>query len=126
MLDRDLILDAIEDAQRILAEHIEPGSPSESRDHHQHASVSAGPARSRGCGQTAPRWVWAARRKMILPKKYGKRPWESEEDKQLREMVEAGKTITIISLTLKRTVTAVRGRLGILKISIGKVGRRPK
>jgi hypothetical protein len=26
MLDRDLVLDAIEDAQRILAEHIEPGS----------------------------------------------------------------------------------------------------
>jgi hypothetical protein len=28
---------------------------------------------------------------MILPKKYGKRPWEPEEEKQLREMVEAGK-----------------------------------
>ncbi len=26
MLDRDLVLDAIEDAQRILAAHIEPGS----------------------------------------------------------------------------------------------------
>ena len=63
---------------------------------------------------------------MILPKKYGKRPWEPEEEKQLREMVEAGKTITIISLKLKRTVTAVRGRLGILKVSLHKVGRRPK
>ena len=63
--------------------------------------------------------------KMIMPR-YGKRPWEPEEDKQLREMVEAGKTITMISLTLKRTVTAVRGRLGILKVSLGKVGRRPK
>ena len=63
--------------------------------------------------------------KMIMPG-YGKRPWEPEEDNQLREMVEAGKTITIISLRLKRTVTAVRGRLGILKVSLGKVGRRPK
>jgi len=63
---------------------------------------------------------------MILPMKYGKRPWEPEEDNQLREMVEAGKTITIISLRLKRTVTAVRGRLGILKVSLGRVGRRPK
>jgi hypothetical protein len=63
---------------------------------------------------------------MILPNKYGKRPWEPEEDNQLREMVEAGKTITIISLRLKRTVTAVRGRLGILKVSLGKVGRRSK
>ena len=58
--------------------------------------------------------------------KYVKRPWRPEEERQLREMVEAGKTITIISLTLKRTVTAVRGRLGILKVSLGKVGRRPK
>ena len=63
---------------------------------------------------------------MILPMKYGKRPWEPEEDNQLREMVEAGKTITIISLKLKRTITAVRGRLGILKVSLRKVGRRPK
>jgi len=61
-----------------------------------------------------------------MPRKYGKRPWEPEEDNQLREMVEAGKTITIISLRLKRTVTAVRGRLGFLKVSLGKVGRRPK
>ena len=55
--------------------------------------------------------------------KYGKRPWQPDEERQLREMVEAGKTITSISLRLKRTVTAVRGRLGILKISLGKVGR---
>jgi hypothetical protein len=41
-------------------------------------------------------------------------------------MVDAGKAITMISLRLKRTVTAVRGRLGILKISVGKVGRPPK
>jgi hypothetical protein len=59
---------------------------------------------------------------MILPRKYGKRPWEPEEEKQLREIVEAGKTITIISLRLKRTVTAVRGRLSILKVSLQKVG----
>jgi hypothetical protein len=63
---------------------------------------------------------------MILPRRYGKRPWEPEEEKQLREMVEAGKTITMIALRLKRTVTAVRGRLGILKVSLGKVGRSPK
>ena len=64
--------------------------------------------------------------KMIMPRNYCKRPWEPEEDNQLREMVEAGKTITIMSLRLKRTVTAVRGRLGILKVSLHKVGRRRK
>ena len=63
---------------------------------------------------------------MILRKKNARRPWEPEEEKQLREMAEAGKTITIISLKLKRTVTAVRGRLGILKVSLHKVWRRPK
>jgi hypothetical protein len=44
--DRDLVLDAIEEAQRILAEHIEPGFTAESRGHDQHASVSIGPARA--------------------------------------------------------------------------------
>jgi hypothetical protein len=41
-------------------------------------------------------------------------------------MVEAGKTITMIALRLNRTVTAVRGRLGILKVSLHKVGRLTK
>jgi len=59
---------------------------------------------------------------MIL--RYVKRPWKPEEERQLREMAEAGKTITMIALRLKRTVTAVRGRLGILKVSIRKV--RPR
>jgi hypothetical protein len=57
---------------------------------------------------------------------YGKRPWRPDEERQLREMVEAGKTITSISLRLKRTITAVRGRLGVLKVSLGRVGRPPK
>jgi hypothetical protein len=34
MLDRDLVLDAIEDAQRILAEHIEPGPRNRFRRRH--------------------------------------------------------------------------------------------
>jgi hypothetical protein len=63
---------------------------------------------------------------MSLSRKYARRPWDPEDEKQLREMAEAGKTITIIALRLKRTVTAVRGRLGILKVSLRKVGRCPK
>jgi hypothetical protein len=42
---------------------------------------------------------------VILRKKNARRPWEPEEEKQLREMAEAGKTITIMALKLKRTVT---------------------
>ena len=45
-----------------------------------------------------------------------KRPWGPEEDKQLREMVEAGKSITLIALRHKRTVAAVRTRLSVLKV----------
>jgi hypothetical protein len=45
---------------------------------------------------------------MILRKKNARRPWEPEEEKQLREMAEAGKTVTIMALKLKRAVTAVR------------------
>jgi hypothetical protein len=41
-------------------------------------------------------------------------------------MAEAGKTITMIALRLKRTVTAVRCRLSILKISLHKLGRLPR
>jgi hypothetical protein len=49
------------------------------------------------------------------------RRWEPDEDKQLREMVEAGKSPTMIALRLKRTVGAVRGRLTVLRITIRKV-----
>ena len=45
-------------------------------------------------------------------------PLAAEEERQLREMAEAGKSVKMIGLELKRTVSAVRGRLGILKISI--------
>ena len=49
------------------------------------------------------------------------RRWEPDQDKQLREMVEAGKSPTMIALRLKRTVGAVRGRLTVLRITIRKV-----
>jgi hypothetical protein len=42
-------------------------------------------------------------------------------DKQLREMVEAGKSVTTIALRLKRTVLAVRWRLSILSISVRRI-----
>jgi hypothetical protein len=52
-----------------------------------------------------------------------KRPWELDEEKQLRQMVEAGKSVTLIALRLKRTEQAVRQRLYILNIPLrDKVG----
>jgi hypothetical protein len=59
---------------------------------------------------------------MIPGMKNAWRPWTGEEDRQLREMVEAGKSVTIMALRLKRTETAIRGRLSILKLSL-KQGR---
>ena len=50
-----------------------------------------------------------------------RRIWEPDEDKQLREMVEAGKSPTMIALRLKRTVSAVRGRLTVLRITVRRV-----
>jgi hypothetical protein len=99
------------------------GLTAECRSHHHHASISIGTARCGACYETPARELRATRRKMILSRK---RPWEPEEEKQLREMAEAGKTITMIALRLKRTVTAVCGRLSILKVSLHKAGRSPK
>jgi hypothetical protein len=47
-----------------------------------------------------------------------RRVWEPDEEKQLREMTEAGKSPTLIALRLKRTAAAVRARLTILGIPV--------
>ena len=47
-----------------------------------------------------------------------KRPWEPEEEQQLRRLVDAGKSVMLIALRLRRTQQAVRQRLTILKISV--------
>src|SRR5258706_1296626 len=47
------------------------------RSHHQHASISIGPARCGGCYETPARELRATHRKMILSRK---RPWEPEEE----------------------------------------------
>jgi hypothetical protein len=44
-----------------------------------------------------------------------------EHNKQLREMGEAGKSVTTIALRLKRRVLAVRSRLSILSISVRRI-----
>jgi hypothetical protein len=51
-------------------------------------------------------------------KKNARRIWKSEEESQLREMAKAGKSVTMIALRLKRTVTAVRGRSSLLGVSL--------
>jgi hypothetical protein len=54
----------------------------------------------------------------MRPRKQARRPWEPEEEQQLRQMAEAGKRVTIMALRLKRTTMAVRQRLHILKIHL--------
>jgi hypothetical protein len=55
---------------------------------------------------------------MILSAQNTGRPWEPGDDKQLREMAEAGNRVITIALKLKRMVKAVRARPSILRISI--------
>ena len=55
---------------------------------------------------------------MILSAQNARRIWEPEEDKQLREMAEAGKSVTMMALRLKRTEMALRQRLHTLKIHL--------
>jgi hypothetical protein len=43
---------------------------------------------------------------MILGAQNAKRIWEPEHDKQLREMAQAGKSVTMMALRLKRTEMA--------------------
>jgi hypothetical protein len=111
--DQNLFLDAIEDAQRILAEHIEPTSR---RNPNHRLLLFSGQPR-RGSSPQAPRaGSGLRRRKMIRGAQNAQRIWEPEQDKQLREMAEAGKSVTMMALRLKRTEMALRQRLHTLKI----------
>jgi len=47
-----------------------------------------------------------------------RRIWEPEQDKQLREMAEAGKSVTMMARRLKRTELALRQRVHTLKIHL--------
>jgi hypothetical protein len=53
---------------------------------------------------------------MILGAQNAKRIWEPEHDK--REMAQAGKSVTMMALRLKRTEMALRQRLHALKIHL--------
>lgn len=55
---------------------------------------------------------------MILGAQNAQRIWEPEQDRQLREMAEAGKSVTMMALRLKRTEMALRQRLHTLKIHL--------
>ena len=57
---------------------------------------------------------------MIYAKPIAKRRWTPEDDKLLREWLDAGKTVTVTALKLKRTKGAVRARMSDLKIAARK------
>lgn len=62
---------------------------------------------------------------MILGAQNAQRIWEPEQDKQLREMAEAGKSVTMMALRLKRTEMALRQRLHTLKIHLRDNKKEP-
>jgi len=55
---------------------------------------------------------------MILGAQNAQRIWDPEQDRQLREMAEAGKSVTMMALRLKRTEMALRQRLHTLQIHL--------
>jgi hypothetical protein len=62
---------------------------------------------------------------MIRGAQNAQRIWEPEQDKQLREMAEAGKSVTMMALRLKRTEMALRQRLHTLKIHLRDNKKEP-
>jgi hypothetical protein len=69
--------------------------------------------------------VRAARCKMIRGAQNTRRVWQPEQDKQLREMAEAGKSVTMMALRLKRTELALRQRLHTLRIHLRDNKKEP-
>jgi hypothetical protein len=62
---------------------------------------------------------------MIKGTRKAKRPWGPEEDKLLREMVEAGKSVTLMALRHRRTEEAIRQRLHVLDIHLRDDRKNP-
>jgi DNA invertase Pin-like site-specific DNA recombinase len=62
---------------------------------------------------------------MIQKAKNLRRHWTPEEDQQLRELIEAGKSLTLIVARLDRTKMAVQHRLQVLKIHLREDKKNP-
>jgi DNA invertase Pin-like site-specific DNA recombinase len=62
---------------------------------------------------------------MIQKAKNLRRHWTPEEDQQLRELIEAGKSLTLIVARLDRTKMAVQHRLQVLKIHLREDKKDP-
>jgi hypothetical protein len=63
---------------------------------------------------------------MIRGAQNAKRVWQPEQDRQLREMAEAGKSVTMMALRLKRTEMALRQRLHTLRIHLRDNKNHPR
>ena len=63
---------------------------------------------------------------MILGAQNAQRIWDPEQDRQLREMAEAGKSVTMMALRLKRTEMALRQRLHTLQIHLRDNRKDPR
>ena len=62
---------------------------------------------------------------MIRNAQNAQRIWDPEQDRELREMAEAGKSVTMMALRLKRTEMALRQRLHTLKIHMRDNKKQP-
>jgi hypothetical protein len=65
---------------------------------------------------------------MMFSRKYNNRRWSEEDDRLLRRMSEAGKSLTLMAVKLDRPMPSIKARAEDLSIAIAgtNIGKRRK
>jgi hypothetical protein len=63
---------------------------------------------------------------MAMKSKTANKLWTPEEDKQLKFLIETSISLNLVAAKLQRSVSAVKNRARVLKISIARTGLKAK
>ena len=63
---------------------------------------------------------------MAMKSKTANNLWTPEEDKQLKSLIETSISLNLVAAKLQRSVSAVKNRARLLKISITRTGLKAK
>jgi hypothetical protein len=63
---------------------------------------------------------------MAMKSKTANKLWTLEEDKQLKFLIETSISLNLVAAKLQRSVSAVKNRARVLKISIARTGLKAK
>jgi hypothetical protein len=63
---------------------------------------------------------------MAMKSKTANKLWTLEEDKQLKFLIENSISLNLVAAKLQRSVSAVKNRARVLKISIARTGLKAK